>query len=385
MTVFLYTGGPGADAFEAFGHVALCVGTTDQPGAGTCFDYGTAYFEDFYGMMWGFLRGEAEFQVIATPEWGVLERFRSGDRTIRRLELPLTPPQQAAVIEQLWGDTSDPAWRYRYDHFSDNCATRVRDVLDRAVGGAWREATEGRPGPGESFRNLGRRLFGAHPALLLPTDLLVGRAADVVPDRWASMFLPDLLRSEAERFFGVASTVVYLRRGPDLTPDPGWGGRQWFVVLGLLLGAPLACARRAGRFPRLALAGAIVPLALLGLVVWGMSFVSTLAAVRWNEVLLVLVPFDFALLFLSERIRSIFARVRLGMLAAAALLLAVGVLRQPLWATFFLPLPTMLAIAFVRPRERSAAPPPAASPSAGREPELPPPSGMAAARETDPT
>jgi hypothetical protein len=353
--VVLYTGGPGADVFEAFGHVALCLGPAEGAGDGWCADYGTAFFTDFAGLMWGFLRGQAEFQVLTTPEAAVLARLRGADRTIWRQELPLTPEQARAVAWKLREDTRDPKWRYTYDHFRDNCATRVRDIIDRAVGGAWHAATAGRPGPGTSYRDLGRRRFGTHATLLPPVDLLVGRAADAIPDRWESMFMPDLLRTEAERFFGVAPAKVYTRRGPDLTPDPGWGGRAWFLVLGIVFAVPLAAARRFGRWTRAATLGAVVPLTLLALIVWGMAVISTLPAIRWNEMLLVLLPFDLALVFLPERARRVYALARVGALVLVALLLAAGVLRQPLWAPLFVPLLPMLVLAFIRPRPRSAA------------------------------
>jgi hypothetical protein len=351
--VVLHTMGPGESAFEAFGHVALCVEQAGDARSGWCFDYGTAYFEDFAGLIWGFLRGEAEFQMTALPERMALGRFLEADRTIWRQELPLTPDQARAVANKLWADARDPGWRYRYDHFHDNCATRLRDVLDGALGGALRAATAGRPGPGESFRNLGRRVFGAHEALLVMSDLLVGRAVDAVPDRWEAMFLPDLLRAELERYFGVPAVAVYRRHGPDPAPEPGWGGRGWLVVLAVVLAAPLAAARRLGRRSRVAAWGAIVPLVLLGLMVWTMSIVSNLPAVRWNEMLLVLVPFDLAAVLLPERLARGYARGRVAELVLVALLLAIGVLRQALWVPLLVPLAPLAVLAFVpcRPAE----------------------------------
>jgi hypothetical protein len=95
-----------------------------------------------------------------------------------------------------------------------------------------------------------------------------------------------------------------------------------------------------------------VPLTLLGLAIWGLVIVSTLPAVRWNEVALVLVPFDLLLLFLPEPARRFYAQLRFGMLAAIALLVAVGVLRQDLHSILFIPLPVMLAVAFLPLRTR---------------------------------
>ena len=357
--VVLYFGGPGDDPFSAFGHVAICIVVPDHADQGMCFDYGAAYVTSFSDLMWGFLRGRAEFQVVQTPEDALLTRFRDEDRTLRRLVLPLTPDQVRLAAAKLHADTRDPGWRYRYDHQYDNCATRIRDVLDLALDGAWATATRGRPGPGASFRDLSRVVASGQLLLMLTADVLAGRAVDTIPDRWDAMFLPEVLRRETERFFGVPSTIVLERRGPELSPELGWGGRYWFLILGLLFGAPLAAARRWGRYPRTAVACAVVPLTLLGLTVWGLALVSSLPAVRWNESALALVPFDLLLLFLPEHGRRFYARLRVGLLVAVLLLLAAGVLRQPLWEIVWLPLPAMLAMALLPVRER---PKPAAHP-----------------------
>jgi hypothetical protein len=350
--VVLYFGEPGADPFSAFGHVAICLSIPDGPSQGMCFDYGTAFVTSFSGLLWGFLRGQAEFQVVRTPEFALLARFRTEDRTLRRLVVPLAPAQVEIAAAKLRADTRDPTWRYRYDHQFDNCSTRVRDVLDLALGGAWAAATRGKPGPGASFRDLSRAGAGGHVPMMLLTDLVAGRAVDAIPDRWEAMFLPEVLRRETERFFGVPSTIALERRGPDAAPERRWGGREWFVIFGFLLGVPLAAARRWGQLPRTALAFAVVPLTLLGLAIWGLVFVSTLPAVRWNEVALVLVPFDLLLLFLAEPARRFYAQLRFGMLAAIALLVAVGVLRQDLHSILFIPLPAMLAVALLPLRVR---------------------------------
>ncbi|MBN1773815.1 MAG: DUF4105 domain-containing protein [Deltaproteobacteria bacterium] len=345
--IVLYFGGPGDDPFSAFGHVAICIVPPDHPDHGLCFDYGAAYITSFSGLMWGFLRGRAEFQVVQTPEHALLTRFHHEDRTLHRLVLPLTPDQVRLAAAKLHADTLDPNWRYRYDHQYDNCATRIRDLLDLAVDGAWATAARHQPGPGASFRDLSRTVASGQLLLMLTADLLAGRAVDTIPDRWDAMFLPEVLQRETERFFGVTSTVVLQRHGPELSPELGWGGRYWFVILGLLFGLPLAAARRSGRCPRTALACAALPLTLLGLLVWTLAIVSTLPAVRWNEAALALLPLDLLLLLLPRHGPQLYARLRLGSLAAVIFLLALGVLRQPLWEIICLPLPTMLAVAFL--------------------------------------
>ena len=57
-----------------------------------------------------------------------------GDRTIWVQPLPLTDEQERKVITKLEYDIQEDHKHYAYDHFWDNCTTRVRDVLDVAIG-----------------------------------------------------------------------------------------------------------------------------------------------------------------------------------------------------------------------------------------------------------
>jgi hypothetical protein len=189
-------------------------------------------------------------------------------------------------------------------------------------------------------------MFGAHVGLLLMTDVAVGRVADHVPDRWESMFLPDHLEAEVARFFGVKGVVLYERRGSDPTPDPGWGGRGWFVCFAVFLAMAVASAQRWGRGVRAALVLVAVPLGLFGLLLWALAAVSALPAVRWNELLLVFVPFDLGLAFLPIGRARRYSQIRVGLLSLVALLLAVGVLRQPLWAPLLIPFAPLALVAW---------------------------------------
>jgi hypothetical protein len=354
--VELYTFGVGSYLVEKFGHAALCLRYPQRGDLDVCFNYGTTDFSDPIGMVWGFLRGKAKFWVSVDSPSGMVRHYKRLDRSIWVQRLPLSPDQARAVEAKLLADTADPNWHYAYHHFYDNCSTRVRDTIDLATGGAMKAETSAKPGPGASYRGLARRGFAEQTWLLMTSDLILGRPADRPPNRWESMFLPEYLSAEVETRFGVKPQVIYTRRGPDFSQDPGFGGRQWFVLLGLALGVPLALARQRGRLHGLALGWALLPLVLLGLVIWGIAIVTPLAEGRMNEAILVFMPLDLALAFLSEPRRRSYARIRLALLAVASLLVAIGVFHQPLTAAMLVVFPPMLAIAAVPRRMRAARP-----------------------------
>jgi hypothetical protein len=292
--VVLYTIGQGEDVFESFGHTSLCLRQRTAPeGDGLCFDYGTADFDDIGKTGWLFLRGKGSFRLSTDRERKAFSEYVAEDRTIWRQILPLTPEQAEAVRLELFRDARDPGWRYAYRLTDDNCSTRIRDILDRALGGRLRAG-----------------------------------GADEVIDRWQAMFLPLKLRDGVRDVLGAEPELVYDRRGPAFSADPGWSGRGWLFLLAALAALPLAAALRFGRWIEPAVAWAVLPLVLLGALVWFTALAAPFFEVRVNELLMIFVPWDVVLPFLGAAARRHYARARVILLAAVSLLAVVGVFHQ---------------------------------------------------------
>jgi hypothetical protein len=342
----LYTMGPGELVFEKFGHAALCVVYPSGRPHSRCYNYGTTDFDSVVPLFWGFLRGRSLFWVSTSSPEAMLNYYADSDRSLWLQELDLDREAARRVARHLAHDALEANRYYAYHHYNDNCSTRVRDVIDEATGGALSAARPGAPDY-PSYRELSRLGFHEWPGMLLVSDVLLGRAADVHPDAYRAMFLPDILRAEVEARLGVIAELIEASEGqPDafqFDADPS-GARWVWIVAALLLAAPVALARWHGRRERIALAVAFMPLALLALVLWAIAVVSPLPELRWNEALLVLVPTDAALPFLRGSARGRYLRVRIAMLALVSALLVFGLFRQPLWLLVPVPLlPLMLA------------------------------------------
>jgi hypothetical protein len=96
--------------------------------------------------------------------------------------LPITGAAARAIETQLWSDVREENRYYYYDHFRDNCATRLRDMIDRATGGALSVAARYT----RTFRSSAGALSGM-PLLLVISDLITGRGLDGTR-RCAAMF-----------------------------------------------------------------------------------------------------------------------------------------------------------------------------------------------------
>jgi hypothetical protein len=349
--VLLYTFGVGPVIFEKFGHSALCLDYRGEYPT-VCFNYGVTNFGAGPKLVWGFIREEQKFWVEPVP-LRALERFyKREDRSIWKQTLPLSEEQARHIEDRLWGDLDESRRYYIYDHFYDNCTTRLRDMIDETTGGALKKDTD-MVFP-RMFREFGFRGLAEFPLLLAISDFAVGRDLDKYPTLWEAMFLPDILRDEVARRYGAPAIVVNVRRGPPF-PTSGSKGRGWVIALGFLFALPLVLARLVGRGERAARVWAILPLVFVGFVLWGTAIVSSIAGLRWNEALLMFIPLDLALFFLGERARQRYARIRVAMIVGVTLLVAVGIFRQPLWAPALFGFLPMLALAFDWPRRRSAA------------------------------
>ncbi len=324
----LWTMGQGEDVFERFGHGALCV--FDAPDEdGLCYNYGTTNFRDPVDLISRFLDHEAKFWVSVAPSGRTLSEYAAEDRTIWVQVLPLTDAQARALAARLALDMLPENRTYIYDHFVDNCTTRLRDHIDAVTGGALHTGEDVPYGP--TWRDMVRRGFSAEPGVLALTELLLGRFTDGHPSRWQAMFHPDVLREVVAERLHVPPELVVERQGPPLMAPPG-AGRGFLVwiavVLAAVAGFLVATGQRVLRRIGLVLAGFV--LGVLSLVVYLLCFYWKIVYLHGNEVALVLVPTDFALAFLGGPMLRTYLDARLALLAVCTLLVWTGVLSSPL-------------------------------------------------------
>jgi Domain of unknown function (DUF4105) len=358
----LMTMGIGALIWERHGHIALCVRYA-KPEDDICFNYGIGEFHEPGKMAWGFFRGAKSFWAGQQEVLELMQIYAGRDRTVWAQPIPLSLEQKTKVIAKLQSDILEQNRYYAYDHFWDNCTTRVRDIIDDATDHALRTMPED-PSDGRTYRDLAREGFWGMRLPLLITDIAMGRVTDHVPTYWERMFLPQYLREAVQKKWGIVPIILYERHAgasattdanangiPDIHEDANGNGipdfeedtdhnsgRVLFALFVLAVCAPAVLTRYLGRFQRIGLAIAIVPPVILGLVLWFLAIISPLPYVEANESCLIFFPLDLALLVLSGRRRLLYARGRVAMLGLLALLMVVGILRQPLFAPLLWPL-----------------------------------------------
>lgn len=315
ITVTLVTFGLGDEVFERFGHNALWFhdAVTLQDSA---YHWGLFSFAD-PGFLLRFLTGDTRYWMGAEDARLRIEFERSRGRPVTLQRLNLTPAQALALREFVRWNAQDEHKYYRYDYFGDNCSTRLRDALDRVLGGAIRRATDTVRTP-FSYRRESVRLTDGVPLAQAGIDIALGRPADVPLSEWESFFIPMRLRDGVRdvRIPGPNGADVPLVAQeqqvplpPQATPiaeaavSPRLAPR--FAILGMLLGALVVVLRvmmlsRRSAAWGLALFGAGWSLVcgLLGVILL-FAWLAT-KHVFWaaNENVLLLTPFSLALVLL---------------------------------------------------------------------------------------
>lgn len=304
----LVTMAPGEVYWARFGHNAILV---DDGVERTLYNYG--YF-DFAqpGFLTRFLRGRMLYQLVALPMDEDLRGYAADGRGAVLQWLDIDPARARELHAFLrWNALPENA-EYRYDYFTDNCSTRVRDALDRAFGGALQRELSGRS-HGYTYRDESRRLSATLPWLYLGIHLGLGPFTDRPLSLWDESFIPERLKQALDetRIDGrplVLATQPLLAHTLELPPPapPDWRAR--FAVAGFLLIALLAVALRDGaaRWQRMAGAGALfatwLACGLIGvglLALWAMTDHAAAwgneNALLFNPLCLLLLPTAIAL------------------------------------------------------------------------------------------
>lgn len=368
--ISVLTLGQGDLVFERFGHNALRVRDA-LTGSDLAYNWGMFSFDqpNFLGR---FLSGDTSYWVEAFPSQWLIDQYARQDRETIEQDLNLTPAQAEQVANAVATNALEANKFYRYDYFRDNCSTRVRDVLDAALGGALKtQFTVGTTA--WTYRSESVRLTAADGLAQAGIDVALGPRADIPMTAWDAMFIPMRLRDYlrdvtvpapgggTRPLVSAERTLYNARRAPELAARRGLTIGAWGPILGawMALLIPFGAARRARmRVPAAVMAGLWYAVTgILGLAVLGMWLGS--AHVFWYKNLNLLLLSPLAVFAAWPAARAILrgsasplVRRLVAVLAAMSLLAlllgAFGMQTMGGPLLLFLPANMGLAIAFWR-------------------------------------
>lgn len=187
LQVALITYGPGAIYWERFGHDAIQIRDTVS-GESVNFNYGVFDFaqKDF---LFNFARGHMSYMMDAEATQPEVAWYIRQGRSVRRQVLALSPHQAAQLRDYLLWNLRPENLHYRYDYYTSNCATKVRDAINRVIGDDMKAQLQAIQSH-QTYREQTDRLMANRPWLMLLLDLGLSSYADHPLNAWQASFLP---------------------------------------------------------------------------------------------------------------------------------------------------------------------------------------------------
>ncbi|MCL2374068.1 MAG: DUF4105 domain-containing protein [Treponema sp.] len=188
--------GPGDELYFWWGHIAL-VAENRITGQAFFYDWGVFSFDNdnFFA---DFAIGRIIFTTVVSPaEWS-FQAYRRANREVILFTLDLPAEKVEAVMLFAANNVLPENADYEYHHFWDNCATRIRDVIDMALGGQFKARYGEMPGR-FTLRQHVRRHTWFNPFFDWILNFWMGQGIDRRITVWDEMFLPSEL---AKRVYG---------------------------------------------------------------------------------------------------------------------------------------------------------------------------------------
>jgi hypothetical protein len=234
--------GPGDELYFWWGHIGLIIEDYEK-GSARFYDWGVFSFEN-ENFFVNFAFGRLLYSCMVTSiEWNLGNYLTTNrDITLYTLDLPTSAKEELAAFAE-WNVRPENK-NYFYHHFRDNCATRVRDILDTAVEGQFKVRYGQAPGR-YTLRQHVRRHTYFNPFFDWILNFWMGQDIDTPITVWEEMFLPAEIGARAAEFSYTGSdgierklvrSVEVLNTALGRPPILDAPRRQWprELVLGLV-------------------------------------------------------------------------------------------------------------------------------------------------------
>ena len=191
--ISVLTCAPGDALYSYFGHCAVRVNDLLQD-IDIVFNWGTFDFAtpNFYSK---FVRGRLNYMLSVSNYTDFKTEYILEKRSIYEQDLVLSPAQEQVLFNNMLVNYQPENRFYLYDFFFDNCATRIRDIIDSSLVGGL-TFYDSQYAEEVSFRQLLDPYIGHDGWLDFGIDLALGLPSDKIAQPFDYMFLPDFLMEQ---------------------------------------------------------------------------------------------------------------------------------------------------------------------------------------------
>ena len=183
--ISVLTCSPGKELYSLFGHTAIRVHDPEQD-LDVVFNYGTFDFDTPHFYL-KFAQGLLPYQLSTSHFQSFMYSYMMEERSVYSQRLQLDSLQRQKLFDLLLENYKPENRVYRYNYFYDNCTTRAKDMIEKAISGTVEfEPIEGR----KTYRSIVHQYTAGHPWSELGIDLCIGSQADKPIDTDGMMFAP---------------------------------------------------------------------------------------------------------------------------------------------------------------------------------------------------
>lgn len=192
LEVYLLTCSPGTEVYSLYGHTALEVYNKTLH-TKVVFNYGIFDFSR-PNFAWHFAMGETDYMVAPADYNQFIISYRKRGSHVVAQHLNLTMKEKNRLYKALLVNCMPENCVYRYNYLTNNCTTRVRDIIEQCIDGDV-VYDPGSSSARTTYRQIMHHYTRNSPWAELGNDILLGADVDTVLSVRAAMFVPENLQN----------------------------------------------------------------------------------------------------------------------------------------------------------------------------------------------
>jgi hypothetical protein len=205
LTVKIIVIGPGDELYFWWGHLGLII-EDELSGTSKFYDYGVFSFDN-KNFFLNFAFGRLLYTSTASNTGDILRRYIETNRDITVYTLNLSAKQKESIMRTAERNILPEYRDYLYNHFSDNCVTRITNLLDDALGGQLYEMAGSTPGRFTLRQHVRRHTYFS-PFWDWLLNFLMGQSIDSPSTVKQEMFLPSEVGRVLQTFYYIDDSGV---------------------------------------------------------------------------------------------------------------------------------------------------------------------------------
>ncbi|MFV0392191.1 MAG: DUF4105 domain-containing protein [Paludibacteraceae bacterium] len=185
----LLTCSPGPAVYEKFGHSAIRILDTGQ-GVDLVANWGIFDFDD-PGFYFKFVKGDTWYSLAVYETHHFVEGYKRRNVRVTEQVLNFTQDEKEKLFQAILINNQPENRKYLYNYVFDNCATRVRDIVNAAV--KPKIVSDKQHVEKKTFREWVAGYTGKKSWVQFGIDLIFGKDADEIATAEEAMFLPEVV------------------------------------------------------------------------------------------------------------------------------------------------------------------------------------------------